>query len=61
VSKGPTALRGAAAVLKLKGITAFFPGFYKEEAIVIGLKGEVSWPEVLKAFRKHVPEVRETE
>jgi hypothetical protein len=59
VSASPTALRGATAVLRLKGIVAFFPAFYSEGATVVGRKGEVSWSEVLEALRKHVEGARE--
>jgi hypothetical protein len=51
VSGGRAATRAAGVILKLPGALTLFPAFFSDEATVVGRKGKIAWPAVLKAFR----------
>ena len=48
--KGGAACRVALAPLKVPGVLTIFADVFNDRQVVVGRKGEVSWPAVVKAF-----------
>ena len=48
--KGGAACRVALAPLKVPGVLAIFADVFHDRQVVVGRKGEVSWPAVVEAF-----------
>ncbi|MFQ5844360.1 MAG: hypothetical protein ACE5JG_05150 [Planctomycetota bacterium] len=52
VPKGGAGARVAQAPLRVPGVLAVYPDIFGDAETVVGRKGEVSWKDVLRAFRE---------